>query len=234
MVRASRICSASLISRAALVTAVLLSLVSTSSASAAATGSPPTLPHPPQTADKLRTRSIEQSRRLNEFFTGIRQLPGTNDRSDDARERDVLGVLIFLVLLASSLFFFRVVTRVIHRRHDKWRAQARHMCVRLEELRTALDRLMQLVPDTAGWSDEGWTEGERKAGELARSIERLNTVAPRADRESLSDLVAVLRSLEIVIGNDPKSRARPSRAEGISQRLDDLESATQSLERSMD
>jgi hypothetical protein len=40
---------------------------------------------------------------------------------------------------------------------------------------------MQLVPETAGWSDEGWSEGERKAGELARSIEKLKMVAPRAD-----------------------------------------------------
>jgi hypothetical protein len=93
---------------------------------------------------------------------------------------------------------------------------------------------MQLVPETAGWSDEGWSEGERKAGELARSIEKLNMVAPRADRDSLWELVAVLHSLEIVIGNDPKSRARPSRSEGISHRLADLEAATRSLVQSMD
>jgi hypothetical protein len=93
---------------------------------------------------------------------------------------------------------------------------------------------MQLVPEATSWSDEGWSEGERKAGELARSIERLNTVAPRAGRDSLWDLVAVLRSLEIVIGNDPKSRARPSRAEGISHLLADLDAATRSLEQSMD
>ena len=59
-------------------------------------------------------------------------------------------------------------------------------------------------------------------------------MAPRADRDRVWDLVAVLRSLEIVIGDDPKARARPSRAKGISQRLADLESATQFLERSMD
>jgi hypothetical protein len=37
-----------------------------------------------------------------------------------------------------------------------------------------------------------------------------------------------------VIGNDPKSRARPSRSEGISDRLADLEAATRSLAQSMD
>jgi hypothetical protein len=232
--RASGVCLPRPISRAAFVTTMLVWLTVTLSASAAATGSTRTLSHLPQITNKSRTGDNEQSRALNEPGTHIRQTSGSSDRSNDAAEHDVRGVLTFLVSLTLGILLFRVVKRVLRRRHDKWRAKAWHICVSVAELRTALGRLLQLVPHTAGWSDEGWSEGERKAGELARSIERLNTVAPRADRDSLWDLVAVLRSLEIVIGNDPESRARPSRAEGIGQRLADLEAATRSFEQSMD
>jgi hypothetical protein len=213
---------------------MFLWLTFTFSAPAAATGLTPMLSHPPRTADKSRTSYNEQSRTLNEPDTRIGQTSGSSDRSDRGGGGNLIGVLIFLALCTLSPFLYQVVKRVLRRRHDKWRAKAWQIYVRVVELRTALGRLMQLVPDTAGWSNEGWSEGEQKAGELARSIEKLNTVTPRADRDSLWDLVAVLRSLEIVIGNDPKSRARPSRAEGISHRLADLEAATRSLERSMD
>jgi hypothetical protein len=234
LARASRVYPSRPNSRAAFVTAILLWLTFTFSASAAATGSTPTLQHPPQTADKSRTWDNEQSRTLKELDTHTRETSGSSDRSDHSGGGNVIGVLISLAILALCLLLYRVVKRALRRRHNKWRVKAWHICERVAELRMALGRLMQLVPGTAGWSDGGWSEGERKAGELARSIERLNTLAPREDRDSLWDLVAVLRSLEIVIGNDPKSRARPSRAEGISHRLADLEAATRSLERSMD
>jgi hypothetical protein len=226
--------SPELISQAAFVTAMLLWLMFTFSAPAAATGSTPTLVHPAQTPNKSRTWYNEQSRTLNEPDTRIGQTSGSSDRSNSSGGSNFIGVLILLALCTLSPFLYQVVKRVLRRRHDKWRVEAWHICVRVAELRTALGRLMQLVPETAGWCDEGWSEGERKAGELARSSEKLNTMAPRADRDSLWDLVAVLRSLEIVIGNDPQSRARPLRAEGISHRLADLEAATRSLERSMD
>jgi hypothetical protein len=220
-------------SQAAFVSAILLWLTFTFSAPAAATRPTPTLLHPPQTGNKSRSWHNEQNRTLNEPDTGIRQTSGLSDRGNHSGGSNLFGVLIFLPLFMLSPVLYQVVKRVLRRRHDKWRVEAGHICVRVAELRAALGRLMQLVPETAGWSDEGWNEGERKAGDLARSIEELNTVTPRADRDSLWDLVAVLRSLEIVIGNDPKSRARPSRAEGISHRLADLEAATRSLEQSM-
>jgi hypothetical protein len=55
-------------------------------------------------------------------------------------------VLIFLALFMSSPLLYQLVKRVLRGRHDKWRAEAWHVCVRVAELHTALGRLVQLVP----------------------------------------------------------------------------------------
>jgi hypothetical protein len=85
-----------------------------------------------------RSWNLQETRTLYEPYSRNRQLPGTNDRSNDAAQRDVRGVFIFLVLLALGLLLYRIAKQALQRRHDKWRGQTRHICVRVAELRTAL------------------------------------------------------------------------------------------------
>jgi hypothetical protein len=140
------------------------------------------------------------------------------------------GVLALLALICSGMWLFRIVRRPRERRRRGWRVQLHDACVGVAALSKTLSRLMQHVPEGTHWADDGWSEGERKAEELSRSIERLGTRVPGAAQESLWNLVASLRALVIAIGDDPHARAEPTRADIIKRRLVDLGPATRSLE----
>lgn len=139
-------------------------------------------------------------------------------------------LLTLVALVISSILLLALVKRSRKRRRDYWRAQLRRISTEVVALRTDLGRLMEHVPGRSHCGDERWSDGERKAKELSRSIEELGGQAPKATRETLWNLVASLRALVIAIGDDPEAGGRAARAGIITRRLRDLEPTASSLE----